>query len=86
MCIKFGGNVVRNEEAYLKSHPLLWMDKDRHLGNIIDKDCNEVNDCTFNKSMLIGYVNKSRSNFRKMQPNVLINIFKTYCFFYDSQL
>ena len=31
----------------LNSHPLLWMDKVRHLGNIIDKDCNEVNDCTF---------------------------------------
>ena len=35
VCIKFGGNVVRNEEAYLNSHPLLWMDKVRHLGNII---------------------------------------------------
>ena len=46
VCFKFGGNVVRNEEAYLNSHPLLWMDKDRHLGNIIDKDCNEVHDCT----------------------------------------
>ena len=33
VCIKFGGNVVRNEEAYLNSHPLLWMDKVRHLGN-----------------------------------------------------
>ena len=51
VCIKFGGNVVRNEEAYdaayLNSHPLLWMDKVKHLGNIIDKDCNEVYDCTF---------------------------------------
>ena len=41
VCIKFGGNVVRNKEAYLNSHPLLWMDKIRHLGNIIDKDCNK---------------------------------------------
>ena len=47
VCIKFGGNVVRNEEAYLNSHPLLWIDKVRHLGNIINKDCNEVNDYTF---------------------------------------
>ena len=44
VCIKFGGNIVRDEEAYLVQHPLLWMDKVRHLGNIIDKDCNEVND------------------------------------------
>ena len=49
MCIKFGGNIVRNEEAYLISHPLLWIDKVRHIGNIIDKDYNEVNYCTFKK-------------------------------------
>ena len=55
------------------------MDKVRHLGNIIDKDCNEVYDCTFKKSMFIGYVNKLRSNFGKMQPSVLANLFKAYC-------
>ena len=87
VCIKFGGNVVRNEEAYLNSQPLLWMDKVRHLGNIIDKDCNEVYDCTLKKSMFIGYVNKLRSNFGKMQPSVLANLFKAYCCsFYGSQL
>ena len=63
------------------------MDKVRHLGNIIDKDCNEVYDCTFKKSMFIGYVNKLRSNFGKMQPSVLANLFKAYCCsFYGSQL
>ena len=67
--------IRRNEEAYLNSHPLLWMDKVRHLGNIIDRDCNEVNDCTFKKSMFIGYVNKLRSSFGKMQPSVLANLF-----------
>ena len=45
MCIKFAGNVVRNKAAYLNSHSLLWMDKDKHLDNVIDKDCNEVHDC-----------------------------------------
>ena len=87
MCIKFGGNIVRNEEAYLNSHPLLWMDKVRHLGDIFDKDCNEVNDCTSKKSMFIGYVNKLKSSFGKMQPSVLINLFNAYgCSFYGSQL
>ena len=86
-CIKSGGNVVRNEEAYLNSHPLLWVDKIRHLGNTIDKDCNEVNDCTFKNFMFIGYVNKLRSNFGKMQHSVLANLFKAYCcYFYGSQL
>ena len=37
--------------------------------------------------MIIGYVNKLRSNFGRMQPSVLINLFKTYCgFFYGSLL
>ena len=71
VCIKFAVIVVRNEEAYLNSQPLLWMDKVRHLGNIIDKDYNEVYYCTFKKSMFIGYVNKLRSNFGKMQPSVI---------------
>ena len=63
------------------------MDKVRHLGNIIDKGCNEVYDCTFKKFMFIGYVNKLRSNFGKMQSNVLANLFKAYCCsFYGLQL
>ena len=87
VCSKFGGNVVRNKEAYLNSHPLLWKDKVKHLGNIIDKNGNEVYDCTFKKSMFIGYVNNLRSNFGKMQPSVLANLFKAYyCSFYGSQL
>ena len=37
--------------------------------------------------MFIGYVNKLRSNFRHLQPHVLINLFKAYCCsFYRSQL
>ena len=39
VCIEFVGNIVRNEETYyLNSHSLLWKDKVRHIGNIIDKD------------------------------------------------
>ena len=41
----------------------------------------------FKKSMFIGYVNKLRSNFRHLQPHVVINLFKAYCCsFYGSQL
>ena len=37
--------------------------------------------------MFIGYLNKLRSNFCKMQPSVLINLFKAYCCsYYGSQL
>ena len=37
--------------------------------------------------MYIGYVKKLRSNFRHLQPDVLINLFKAYCCsFYGSEL
>ena len=37
--------------------------------------------------MFVGYVNKVKSNFGKMQSSVLINLFKAYrCSFYGSQL
>ena len=45
------------------------------------------NEVIFKKSMFIGYVNKLRSNFRHLQPHVLINLFKAYCCsFYVSQI
>ena len=82
VCIKFG-----NEAAILNNQPLKWSEKVRHLGNIIDKDCTELAGCVFKKSMFIGFTNKLRSNFRHLQPHVLINLFKAYCCsFYGSQL
>ena len=87
VCIKFGNEVIRNEAAFLNNQPLKWNEKVRHLGNIIDKDCTELADCVFKKSMFIGYVNKLRSNFRHLQTHVLITLFKAYCCsFYGSQL
>ena len=45
----------------------------------MNKDCNEVTDYNFKKSLFIEYVNKLRSNFGKMQPSTLISLFKSYC-------
>ena len=87
VCIKFVNEVIRNEAAFLNNQPLKWNEKVRHLGNIIDKDCTELADCVFKKSMFIRYVNKLRSNFRHLQTHVLIILFKVYCCsFYGSQL
>ena len=47
----------------------------KHLGNYMNKDCDEVTDCRFKKSLFIGYVNKLRSNFGKMQLSTLISLF-----------
>ena len=53
---------------------LKWVDKVKHLRNYMNKDCNEVTDCNIKKSLFIGYVNKLRSNFGKMQPSTLISL------------
>ena len=53
VCIKFGNEVIRNEAAFLNNQPLNWNEKVRHLGNVIDKDCTELADCVFKKSMFI---------------------------------
>ena len=87
VCVKFGREIVKNEKAMLDKHALKWMDKVKHLGNFINKDCNEIPDCNFKKSLFIGYVNKLRSNFGMLQSNVLINLFKSYCCsYYGSHL
>ena len=64
-----------------------WVNKVKHLGNYMNKYCNEVTVCNFKKSLFIEYVNKLQSNFGKMQPNTLISLFKSYCCsFYGSHL
>ena len=87
VCIKFGKEIVKNEEAVLNTHFLKWVDKVKHLGKYMNKYCNEVADCNFKKSLFIGYINKLRSNFGKMQLSTLISLFKSYCCsFYGSHL
>ena len=86
VCIKFGKEIVKNEKAVLNTHVLKRVDKVKHLGNYMDKDCNKVTDCNF-KSLFIGYVNTLQSNFGEMQPSTLISLLKSYCCsFYGSHL
>ena len=53
VCIKFGKEVIRNEAAFLNNQPFKWNEKVSHLGKLIDKDCTELADCVFKKSMFI---------------------------------
>ena len=80
--IKFGKEIVKNEKAVLNTHVLKWVDKVKHLENYMNKDCNEVTDCNFKKSLFIGYVNKLRNNFSKMQLSTYLSLFKSYCCYF----
>ena len=80
VCIKFVKEIVKNEKTVLNTHVL-------NLWNYMNKDCNEVTECNFKMSLFIGYVNKLRNSFGKMQPSTLINLFKSYRYsFYGSHL
>ena len=43
------------------------------------RNSEDLLDGTPKKSMFIGYVNKLRSNYSNLQPNVLMNLFITCC-------
>ncbi len=87
LCIKYGRDVVNNETAFFKDTPLQWVNKVRHLGNLIDNSGTDYVDCMYKKSMFIGYVNKLRSNYGMQHHSVLIRLFKSYCCsFYGSNI
>ena len=76
VCIKYGVPVMEYEKALLSGVYLSWADNVRHLGNYMCSNNDDLLDCTRNKSMFIGYVNKSRSNYGNLQHTVLMNLFK----------
>ena len=57
----------------------------RTMLDIVDVALSYSLDCRYKCSMFIGYVNKLISKFGHLQPNVLFNLFNTFCCsFYGS--
>ena len=87
ICIKFGSDVDIDEGAYMYGKRLEWSDTVKHLGNIVNKDLDDLDDCKLKGGVFIGSVNKLLGNFGKLQPNIVYNLFNSYCCsFYGSQL
>ena len=87
VCIKFGDKVNEFENVYMNNTLVQWANEVKHLGNIVQSTLSDDGDCRFKRSMFIGYVNKLISKFGHLQPDVLINLFNTYCCsFYGSSL
>ena len=55
---------------------LTWTDSVIYLSNYLFSQNDDLLDCTHNKSMFMGYVNKLISNYGSLQHNVLMNLFK----------
>ena len=81
MCIKFGSKIHIDEHASMNGFTVQWSESVRHLGNCVDSTLSGSLDCRYKRSMFIGNVNKHISKFGHLQPHILINLFKTYCFF-----
>ena len=73
----FSSREIRQLLCLLYPHVLKWVDKVKHLGNYMNKDCKLT--VIFKKSLFIGYVNNLQSNFGNMQPITLISLFKCSC-------
>ena len=79
-CIRFGDLIKNKEKAFLDGSHLVWKDNVRHLGNFVDSTCNDDFDCNAKKSLFIAYFNKMMANYSSLQPTLLINLSKSYCY------
>ena len=65
---------------------IAWVTDVRHLGNYINKSLSDKLDCQQKVSTFIGSVNKLYANFRNLQHDVIVRLFKSHCCsFYGSQ-
>ena len=87
VCIKYGEDVKPFEFAMMNDVQLVWKNEVRHLGNFFNCKLDNSIDGHHKKSHFIGYFNKLMSNFSCLQPDILGNLFKSYCCsFYGSFL
>ena len=61
------GNRCNNCVIKLNGNEIKWQRSVKHLGNIIDQKLSDVEDCRFNKSILIGNVNKFIGNYSTLK-------------------
>ena len=86
MCIKYGEK-YDCEKAQLNEETIIWVDSVKHLGNIINKDLNDIDDCKMKCSSFISSFNKLHFSYVNVQPCILSNLFKSFCTsYYGSSL
>jgi len=73
-------------KVYLDGKPLKWVDEVKHLGHIISYNLSEAKETKAKAGEFIYSVNSLRANFKNVNIDVLIRLFKSYCtVFYGSQ-
>ena len=86
MCIKYGEK-YDCEKSQLNEETIIWVDSVKHLGNIINNDLNDIDDCKMKCSSFISSFNKLHFSYANVQPCILSNLFKSFCTsYYGSSL
>ena len=73
VCIKFG-SIIKGESAFFDFVMLEWMDKGRHLDNVLDTTCTDYIDCIAKRYYFIGYVNNLKVNYGELKKITLLLI------------
>ena len=77
---------IQQYHVFLNGLPLKWVSRVKHLGNYIERHVNDTADVNAKCGDLVYKVNSLLSNFRSVDTNVLIKLFKAFCCsFYGSQ-
>ena len=85
--IKYGNEVIGTEYVLLGQSKINWVDSVKHLGNYLNTQLSDSDDCMMIRSTFIRSVSKLMANFGHLQVSVLSNIFKTFCCnFYRSPI
>ena len=82
-------NSKRPVEGYavLNGIRIVWHDRVKHLGNVINALTNDDDDCKAKTGQFIGSVNKLIANFKHVELATRIKLFKSFCSsFYGSQM
>ena len=71
----------------MNEETIIWVNYVKHLGNIINNDLNDIDDCKIKWSSFISSFNKLHFSYANVQPCILSKLFKYLCTsYYDSSL
>ena len=79
-CIMFGTSAAGCKCISVNDNEIMWSNRVKHLGNVIDCDLSDVADSNSKKGHFIGSVNWFVSHFSGQVPlDCYIRLFQTYC-------
>ena len=78
MCIKYGEK-YDCEKSKLNEETIAWVNSVNHLGNIINNNLNDIDDCKMKCYSFISSFNKLHCNYANVEPCILSKLFKSSC-------